>query len=118
MSGDPNRGMIPSQGGIINDLSNRVKLVLRLMGDPRVSPLLKLLPIGSVLYLIIPDLVPLPFDDLAVIWLGSYMFVEMCPPHVVEEHMAALQGQSLASEGHVPQPPDDVIEGEYWEEKR
>jgi hypothetical protein len=110
--------MIPSQGGILNDLTNRVKLVLRLMGDPRVSPLLKLLPIGSVLYLIIPDLVPLPFDDLAVMWLGSYMFVEMCPPHVVEEHLAALQMQSPAAHPPESQPLDDVIEGEYWEDKR
>jgi hypothetical protein len=110
--------MIPSQGGILNDLTTRVKLVLRLMGDSRVSPLLKLLPIGSVLYLVIPDLVPLPFDDLAVIWLGTYMFVEMCPPDVVEEHMAALRSQPIVGQGQDIQPPEDVIEGEYWEEKR
>jgi hypothetical protein len=76
--------------GFFQDLTTRIKLILRLLGDRRVSVLLKLLPIGSLIYLLLPDLAPGPLDDAAVIWLGSYLFVELCPPDVVREHMQAL----------------------------
>ena len=55
-----------------------------------VHPLAKLLPIGAVLYLFVPDLAPGPIDDAAVIWLGSYLFVELCPPEVVQEHVREM----------------------------
>ena len=87
-------------GGFFQDIATRIKLIIRLMGDPRVNLLLKLLPIGSLLYLIIPDLVLGPFDDAAVIWLGAYLFIELCPQEVVQEHM-----ENLTS----------VIEGEFRE---
>jgi hypothetical protein len=77
-------------GGFFQDIANRIKLIVRLMGDRRVNPLLKLLPIGSLVYLLVPDLVLGPFDDAAVIWLGAYLFVELCPQEVVQEHMEAL----------------------------
>lgn len=80
----------PESGGFFQDLSTRVKLILRLLGDRRVNILLKLLPIGSLVYLLMPDLAPGPIDDAAVIWLGAYLFVELCPPAVVQEHMRAL----------------------------
>lgn len=118
MSEDPKRKMIPASGGIFNDLASRVKLIVRLMGDSRVSPLLKLLPIGSLLYFIIPDIAIGPIDDVAIVWLGSYLFVELCPPEVVEEHMAALRSQPFPGEARdIPGSSDDVIEGEFWEDK-
>jgi hypothetical protein len=108
--------IITARGGVINDLTMRIKLILRLMGDPRVSPFLKILPIASVVYLVFPDLIPGPVDDAAVIWLGSYLFVELCPPQIVQEHMAALK-QVVPGEWHDAQSDEDVIDGEYWEEK-
>ena len=83
------RSQIRRGGGVFQGLSQRIRLIVRLMGDPRVSPLLKVLPVGTLLYLIIPDLAPGPIDDAAIIWLGTYLFVELCPPDVVQEHMAA-----------------------------
>jgi uncharacterized membrane protein YkvA (DUF1232 family) len=79
----PSGLMLPSQGGVLRDLVLRIKLILRLMGDKRINPLLKLLPLGSLVYLVWPvDLVPgvaLPvvgaLDDAAVLWLGAYLFV-------------------------------------------
>jgi hypothetical protein len=90
--GDRQRKMVPSQGGggVLYELGVRLKLILRLMGDRRVNPLLKLLPVGTLLYLLVPDLVIGPIDDAVVIWLGSILFVELCPPEVVEEHMDSL----------------------------
>jgi hypothetical protein len=84
------RGVIPKSGGVFHDLALRVKLIVRLMGDRRVNPLIKLLPVGALAYWLIPDIVPGPIDDALLVWLGTYLFVELCPPGVVQEHMHAL----------------------------
>jgi hypothetical protein len=113
---------IPSpKKGVFNELLLRGKLILRLMTDKRVNPALKLLPIGSLVYLIVPlDFLPLnPVDDALVIWLGSYLFVELCPPDVVQEHMAALN-QVVPGEWHEPTPDsgsEEVVDAEWWEKK-
>jgi hypothetical protein len=78
------------KGGFFDEVSLRIKLILRLLRDRRVNPLLKILPIGSVLYFLIPDLLPGPLDDGLIMWLGGTLFVELCPAHVVQEHMDAL----------------------------
>ena len=70
------------------------------MLDRRVNPLLKLIPLGSLLYLAIPDVLPGPIDDAALISILSYVFVELCPSEVVQEHMDELT---------------NVIEGEWRE---
>jgi len=107
---------IRPQGGVFNDLTQYAKLVLRLMSDRRVNPLLKLLPIGALAYLVIPDLVIGPVDDAMLVWIGTYLFVELCPPDVVAEHRTALQ-QVIPGEWHDPQqPPDDeIIDAEFRE---
>ena len=76
--------------GVINNLTLRLKLITRLMMDSRINPLLKLLPIGALLYLVIPDAILGPIDDALVIWLGFHFFVELCPQEIVREHMDAL----------------------------
>lgn len=86
-----NQPITPHGGGIFDQIGARLKLILRLMKDSRVNPLLKLLPIGSLLYMIIPDLAPGPIDDAAIIWIGAYLFVELCPPDIVEEHRQELE---------------------------
>jgi hypothetical protein len=111
------RKIIPSQGGIFSDLVVRIKLVLRLLADSRVSPFLKLIPVGSLVYFIFPDLIPGPIEDAAVIWLGAYLFVELCPPEVVEEHIQELT-QSIPGElRDVKNNQGDVIDAEFWEHK-
>jgi hypothetical protein len=109
----------PKGGSVFQDLSQRIKLILRLMGDPRVSPLLKVLPIGTLLYLIIPDIAPGPIDDAAIIWLGTYLFVELCPPDVVQEHMAALN-RVVPGEWQDPvgKTEEEIVDAEFWEEKK
>jgi hypothetical protein len=84
------------------DLTTRnLRLIWRLLTDKRVSPLLKLLPIGSLVYLVSPDFLPLnPIDDAVILWLGSYLFLELCPPELVAEHRRQI---------------DSVIEGEWYE---
>lgn len=117
MSRDRNRKITPSDGGgVFQNLTLRIKLILRLLADPRVSPLLKILPVGSLVYLIIPDLAPGPIDDAAIIWMGAYLFVELCPPDVVQEHMQALASGSPGT-GSEPINDEDVVEAEFWEEE-
>lgn len=111
------RSLNPPQTGVIQDVVQRVKLILRLMGDSRVSFWLKLIPIASIIYLFSPvDLAPgvvLPvvgaLDDAAILWAGFYLFVELCPPDVVQEHSKALTG---VIPGTARDVDEDVIDGE------
>jgi uncharacterized membrane protein YkvA (DUF1232 family) len=93
--------------GFVSNLVNQIRLVLRLMSDPRVNFLLKLLPVGSLAYLIVPDMVPFIIDDALVLGLGTYMFIELCPDDIVEEHKKALWEKE--DEG-----PDKVIDAEFF----
>lgn len=101
---------ITSSGGVFQNFSDHIRLILRLMGDSRVNPLLKILPLGAMLYLFAPDLAPGPLDDALVLWLGTTVFVELCPPAVVEEHEDKIQ-RVLAGKWKEPEG-DEVIDGE------
>jgi hypothetical protein len=83
--------IVPRPSGLFSQVGQRVKLIVKLLKDPRVLPLLKLLPLGSLIYLLVPDLAPGPLDDAAIIWIGAYLFVELCPPEIVQEHMDELE---------------------------
>ena len=110
------RDIIPSSGGVFQDLAMRIKLILRLIADPRVNLLLKVIPIGTVVYLIMPDLAPGPIDDAALMWAGLYLFVELCPSYVVAEHMADLTHQIEPGQQAGPDnESNDVVDAEYKE---
>jgi len=87
------RGIIPGDQGWLKEFVLRVKLFMRLMADKRVNPFLKLIPALSLVYLVVPfDFAPIiPLDDAAILGLGMYLFIEFCPPEVVEEHMSQLR---------------------------
>lgn len=117
MSDKSNRKItLPKSGGFFQDLTLRLKLILRLLGDGRVNPLLKILPIGSLVYLVVPDIAPGPIDDAAVIWLATYLFVELCPPAVVQEHLEALKATRKVMDSYQetsqPETHGEVIDGE------
>lgn len=118
MSPDKPRKIIPTADrGFIHNLVVQVKLILRLMADRRVNPFLKLIPLGAIVYFISPiDLAVGPIDDAAVVGLGMYLFVELCPQNVVKEHLEDLNSVLPAEWRDAPgQPPanEDVIEGEF-----
>jgi len=120
MASNDNRPVKSPSGGVISGLALRIKLIMRLMGDKRVFPLLKLIPVGTLLYLVIPDIVIGPLDDAAVIGLGMTLFVELCPQHVVDEHMRVLRASTppagSSSTGQVPpRHEEDILEGEFRE---
>jgi len=114
MSGNLQKQIVKSTGGgFFQDIGTRIKLIIRLMCDRRVSFFLKLLPIGTLVYLVVPDLIPFVIDDALVIWLGTYLFVELSPEAVVDEHMTALQKRIPADSDTKPPEEPTVVEGEY-----
>ena len=103
----PGKLMVPPQGGIMRDFVKRLKLITRLMGDRRVSMFVKLLPLASLAYLIWPaDAIPVipvigALDDAAILWIGSTLFVELCPPNVVKEHQTELDSNLEEDGGEI-----------------
>ena len=122
MSDDPRqRKVIKPERGFFGDLLSYIKLIVRLMADERVNPLLKLIPLGSLIYLLFPLDVPGPIDDAAVMGVSFYLFVELCPQEVVEEHRRLISSTVDGSFTSKPAPgsqPDDseVIDGEFRED--
>lgn len=108
------RSIVPRSSGFFKNIAMQIKLILRLMGDKRVSPILKALPIGALIYLVIPDIALGPVDDAAVLGIGMYLFIELCPKHVVEEHLRALRQES-SEEWQDMVPKGTVVEGEFQE---
>jgi uncharacterized membrane protein YkvA (DUF1232 family) len=73
------------------------KLFSGLIKDPRVSAGSKLVVAGILTYVIVPtDLLPDfligigQLDDLVVILAGLKLFLRLCPPEVVREHLQAI----------------------------
>jgi uncharacterized membrane protein YkvA (DUF1232 family) len=121
MAEDPNRKVIKAEGGFFEDIWVSMRLVVRLLADNRVNPFLKLLPIGTLVYLVFPLDFPGPIDDAAVIALGMYLFIELSPQDVVEEHRQILRGITPGTAGfqepqHSEYQESDVIEAEFREE--
>ncbi len=102
----------PGSPGLIHDIVVRAKLVFRLMADRRVSTFVKAIPVLSIAYLVIPDLVIGPLDDAAVVGIAATVFVELCPAAVVAEHMQALTGKASPAQTP-PANPEDVVEGKF-----
>jgi uncharacterized membrane protein YkvA (DUF1232 family) len=118
MANKKKSSMINSSGGsVFGEISNHFKLIFRLLRDPRVNPFLKLIPIATLLYLVIPDMILGPIDDAAIIGFGLFIFVELCPQHVVEEHRAALAGEIQGQWRETQQIDDeDIVDAEFTED--
>jgi hypothetical protein len=84
-------------GGFITYLPSFVRVFYRLMTDRRVSPLAKLVPVLGLLLLFTPPALELDFipiigelDWLLVIFISLKVFLWLCPPDVVREHVARV----------------------------
>lgn len=73
------------------------RLFIRLIKDERVAAGPKLLVAAVLAYVILPvDLIPDVFlgpgqlDDVAVVLGGLKLFLGLCPPEVVKEHLQAI----------------------------
>lgn len=122
MAGNNDRRMVSrTSGGFFAGFANQAKLIGRLMMDKRVNPFLKLLPLGTLVYLIFPD-IPGPIDDALVIWLGTYLFVELCPSDVVQAHRSEIEGvlppQGAGSAPAIRRGENGYVEGEFFDVNR
>jgi uncharacterized membrane protein YkvA (DUF1232 family) len=111
------QSIIPSKGGILQEITLRTKLLFKLMGDRRVNPWAKLVPIAGLIYWISPlDLISgIPglsaVDDVAVVWFAQYMFIELCPPEVVSELSKQLaSNNTIVDEAY--EPEEEIVDGE------
>lgn len=112
--------------GILLESGMRDRLVLawRLLRDPRVAPVLKLLaPVAALIYLVSPiDLIPDfllglgQVDDLGVIALMVIALTRLLPrlasPEVLREHVARM-GMSQASEEERGEEAEQVVDAAY-----
>ena len=92
LSGYGSRGM-----EVLRHLPQFVRLYWRLFRDQRVSIWPKALLLIGVLYLVspidlIPDAVPIfgEVDDLVVLIVLCRLFIYLCPPEVVGEHVRRI----------------------------
>lgn len=103
--------------GWFQGIADHFRLVWRLWNDNRINLLLKLLPFGSLIYFISPLDLPTPLDDLGVIYLFTYLFVEMSPPDIVAKHRIEIErtvaGQWKQAQGQVEIDEQDIIDAEY-----
>lgn len=111
------QSMIPNAGGVLQELTMRTKLILRLFADQRVSPWAKLVPLAGLIYWISPlDVISgIPglsaVDDVAVLWFVQYAFIELCPPEVVREITQQISFNGSVADGHAVDE-SDIVDGE------
>jgi uncharacterized membrane protein YkvA (DUF1232 family) len=123
-----NRSPTVYNDNIFRSLVRQLRLTWRLLRDPRVHWMTKSLPIIAGIYVVSPiDLIMgIPvlsgMDDLAVAVLGLKLFIEFCPPEVVQEHLRELEGPhgdwEVANDSHTggasaERRAPEVVEGEY-----
>ena len=92
------------------------RLIWRLLNDKRISPWLKTaIPLMTAFYVLLPidlapDVIPIlgQLDDLAIILLATRLFIELCPPSIVREHL-----QRMGSASAKTPLDEDVIDAAY-----
>lgn len=108
----------PDQVGMVTRLMNTLRLVWRLLTDARVPGLTKLIVPAALVYVLFPiDVVPDlilglgQLDDLGILVLATTLFIELCPPAVVEEHRRALAARAGTNDAS----DENVIDGSFRE---
>jgi uncharacterized membrane protein YkvA (DUF1232 family) len=104
-----------SRAGMLTELLNNAHLTWKLLLDPKVNALAKLVPAAALAYLImpidvIPDMIPGlgQLDDIAVILLGIRAFIALCPPELVQWYRSEMGIDPKTRENQ-----SDTIEGSY-----
>ena len=88
---------MPPEGGLLQKLGLSIRLVARLIIDKEVPLLVKLFPLAAFLYLLLPDLMVSVFDDLIVLGVCLYLFIELSPDSVIQKHIDELHENLLTS---------------------
>jgi len=118
---NPKRRLVSkSDGDFFGNFGQQIKLIIRLIGDRRVSLWLKVLPVFSLIYLISPLDIVIPLvDDAFVLWIANTLFLELVPQELVDEHRLRLEKEARPKkEGPPPVDEGDVIEARYREKDK
>ena len=105
---------------MLRTLVSHVRVTWRLLREPGVPALTKLIPILAAAYVVspldfIPDVLPVvgQIDDLGIIFIALEAFLRFAPADAVEFHRAAvLEGRRFGR----MRPDGDVIDAEYRRE--
>lgn len=97
---------------VIDAIIREVRLIWRLIRDPRVPMWTKVIPFLGLIYVVSPlDLIPDviiglgQLDDLGIIFAGMRLFKQLVPADLLEEHRAVLEGR---------RNPDEVVEAKKY----
>jgi uncharacterized membrane protein YkvA (DUF1232 family) len=93
----------------------RFRLMLRLLQDNRINTWLKIIPLFSLVYLVLPLDIPGPIDDALVFWFGMELFIELCPQDVVKELMLGL---TKKEDGISHEKKETIIDADFTEIKK
>ena len=109
----------PKDSNFFRGIADHLKLVWVLWTDARISPFLKILPLGSLLYMFSPFDLVIPFiDDIGVLWFFTYLFIELCPEEIVAEHRQMITStieREWTEETHYDIREDDIEDAEFEE---
>lgn len=114
---DPKRRLVSKyQGDLFGGFGQQIRLIVRLMADKRISLPLKALPVFSLVYFISPLDFAIPVvDDVFVLWLANTLFLDLCPPEIVEEHRAELERTEERKKKEAKIEEKDIIDAPYKE---
>jgi uncharacterized membrane protein YkvA (DUF1232 family) len=104
----------------LKDAVRQLRLAWRLFLDSRVPLWTKVVPPAALAYVLSPidilsDIPPMglnQLDDVAVLFLGLKLFIELAPPEVVREHLRDL-GARIEEWRVVGEEEAPVVEGRY-----
>jgi uncharacterized membrane protein YkvA (DUF1232 family) len=102
---------------MLRTLVTNVRVTVRLLREPRVPLLLKLIPVLAAGYVIspldfVPDVLPIigQLDDIGIVFIALEAFLKLSPGEAVEFHRAAvLEGRRFGP----MRPEGDVIDAEF-----
>jgi uncharacterized membrane protein YkvA (DUF1232 family) len=118
------------KAGFLADIIKNLRLAWRLFWDSRVPVWQKLIPPAALLYVLSPiDIIPDAIlglgqlDDLSVIMLGIWGFIQLCPQNIVQEHLEQIaaqmnpwrtvDGEKISAPEREPEAPSQVIDVDY-----
>lgn len=111
----------PKDGAFFRGIADHFKLVWALWTDPRINPFLKILPLGSIIYLISPFDIVIPLvDDIGVLWFFTYLFIELSPEEIVEEHRQNIQNTVFRDWKETDDEPfseEDIEDADFYEKE-
>jgi len=114
MTNEEQKPDIQQAAGFLSEIFRQGALIWQLMRSGDVPSWIKFIPPLAILYLLSPiDIVPDPIlglgqlDDVAVLLLSVKLFVELCPPGVVQRMRDELGGSTP------PQPDQEVVDASY-----